>query len=119
MKMLKFDSQFLVAILEKDKRSTIRRDTTLAVGDVVQLVALLPKAGGVEYANIKIVGIDAIFHISMDCEARRVFLNNEALGEEDIETLMNDNGWQNASEGFTYYKSMYGKSFDGVMIQWI
>lgn len=93
MKTLKFDSQFLVAILENDKRSTIRRDTNLAVGDVAQLVALLPKAGGVDYATIKNVCIDAIFHISMDCEARRVFMNSEALGEEDIETLMSDNGW--------------------------
>lgn len=119
MKQLNFDSQFAHAIMECQKCASVRRDTFLELGDVVELVALLPRAGSVEYAPLKIVCIDAIYQLSMQCEERRVWINGEALKESEIEKFMHDNGWNSAQEGFSYYKSMFGKSFDGVNISWI
>ena len=119
MKELKFDSQFVHAIMECQKCASVRRDTFLGVGDVVELVALLPRAGSVEYVPLKTVCINAIFQLNMQCEEKRVWLNGEALKPSEIEIMMYDNGWNSAQEGFSYYKSMFGKSFDGVMVSWI
>ena len=117
MKVLKFDMCFSIKVIDKSKRDTIRRDTTFMVGDPVHLVSIVPKAGGADYETLGIATITSILPVSIDCIQKVVFLNGILLEPEQTEELFKDNGWENINSGFEYYKSMYGKIFEGVNIK--
>lgn len=119
MKELLFNTPFMLDILDGNKRSTIRRDTTLVVGDVVALVGMLMCGGDVCERPFKEALIDAIFPISIDCEAKRVWVSEEALKEEEVQSFMREHGWHSVEEGFSFYEGMYGTRFDAVSISWL
>lgn len=118
IKELKFDMRFSPSIIDGNKNNTIRRDTNLLVGESVKLVAIEPKAGGVDYFDLRVVTITSILPVLIDYESRSVLVSSIMLEPEQIGDLFHDNGWGNVEDGFEYYKSMYGKTFKGVNIQW-